>query len=64
MAELYLSRKLPVMTSPTSNVGASDWYLTSPTVGSKISKNSKASAITAHDENDVEELEMLLEVSW
>ncbi|KAI4341768.1 hypothetical protein MLD38_026452 [Melastoma candidum] len=61
MAELYLSRKLPAVTSPVSNNGVSDWYLASPTTGSKISKNSKASALSTHDENDIEELEMLLE---
>ncbi|XP_017634641.1 magnesium transporter MRS2-2-like isoform X1 [Gossypium arboreum] len=61
MADLYLSRKL-AGTSPVSGSGAANWYLASPTIGSKISRASRASIATARgDENDVEELEMLLE---
>ncbi|KAK8481461.1 hypothetical protein V6N13_104271 [Hibiscus sabdariffa] len=61
MADLYLSRKL-AGTSPVSGSGAANWYPASPTIGSKISKASRASIATVHgDENDVEELEMLLE---
>ncbi|KAJ8422614.1 hypothetical protein Cgig2_000239 [Carnegiea gigantea] len=60
MADLYLSRKL-APTSPASGTGA-PWFFSSPTVGSKISRASRASVLTVRgDENDVEELEMLLE---
>uniref|UniRef100_A0A7C9D333 Magnesium transporter n=1 Tax=Opuntia streptacantha TaxID=393608 RepID=A0A7C9D333_OPUST len=60
MADLYLSRKL-APTSPVSGTGA-PWFLSSPTMGSKISRASRASVLTVRgDENDVEELEMLLE---
>lgn len=62
MADLYLSRKL-AGASPVSGSGAASWFLASPTIGSKISKASRASIATMRgDENDVEELEMLLEV--
>lgn len=61
MADLYLSRKL-APSSPVSGSGVPNWYPASPTVGSKISRASRASATTLHgNENDVEELEMLLE---
>nr|XP_043607127.1 magnesium transporter MRS2-I-like [Erigeron canadensis] len=61
MADLYLSRKLS-SASPVSGSGAASWFLGSPTIGSKISRASRASVMTVHgDENDVEELEMLLE---
>ncbi|KAG8375698.1 hypothetical protein BUALT_Bualt10G0127600 [Buddleja alternifolia] len=61
MADLYLSRKL-AGASPVSGSGAASWYLASPTIGSKISRASRASVATVRgDENDVEELEMLLE---
>ena len=60
MADLYLSRKLSSASSASSSPNC---YLTSPTIGSKISRASRASLATARgDENDVEELEMLLEV--
>ncbi|CDY51292.1 BnaA06g23540D [Brassica napus] len=59
MADLYLSRKLSSASSASSSPNC---YLTSPTIGSKISRASRASLATARgDENDVEELEMLLE---
>ncbi|EFH42880.1 hypothetical protein ARALYDRAFT_496668 [Arabidopsis lyrata subsp. lyrata] len=62
MADLYLSRKLSSASSPISSVGEPNWYATSPTIGSKISRASRASLATVRgDENDVEELEMLLE---
>ncbi|GAB2266142.1 Magnesium transporter MRS2-I [Dionaea muscipula] len=62
MADLYLSRKLAVPASPFSGSGPANWFPSSPTVGSKISRASRASMATARgDENDVEELEMLLE---
>ncbi|KAG6420111.1 hypothetical protein SASPL_116629 [Salvia splendens] len=62
MADLYLSRKL-AGASPVSDSGAASWFLASPTIGSKISKASRASIATMRgDENDVEELEMLLEI--
>ncbi|XP_004289906.1 PREDICTED: magnesium transporter MRS2-I-like [Fragaria vesca subsp. vesca] len=62
MADLYLSRKL-VGTSPVSDSGAPNWSFTSPsiTIGSKVSRTSRASVTTIQEENDVEELEMLLE---
>ncbi|KVI03292.1 Magnesium transporter MRS2/LPE10 [Cynara cardunculus var. scolymus] len=61
MADLYLSRKLS-SASPVSDSGAASWFLGSPTIGSKISRASRASVMMVHgDENDVEELEMLLE---
>ncbi|KAJ4753486.1 Magnesium transporter MRS2-I [Rhynchospora pubera] len=60
MADLYLSRKMA--TSPVSGSGAPNWLPASPTIASKISRASRASAATIHgNENDVEELEMLLE---
>lgn len=61
MADLYLSRKLAGSSSPVSGSGAPNWFLNSPTIGSKISRTSRASATTMQEENDVEELEMLLE---
>ncbi|KAL1215420.1 Magnesium transporter MRS2-2 [Cardamine amara subsp. amara] len=62
MADLYLSRKLASASSPISSAGEPNWYPTSPTIGSKISRASRASLATVRgDENDVEELEMLLE---
>lgn len=63
MADLYLSRKLTGASSPPSGSGPANWYPASPTIGSKISRASRASIATVRgDENDVEELEMLLEV--
>lgn len=62
MADLYLSRKSAVASSPASDSGAPNWFPGSPTIGSKISRTSKTSAATTPEENDVEELEMLLEV--
>lgn len=62
MADLYLSRKLDGSSSPVSGSGAPNWFPSSPTIASKISRASRASIATARgDENDVEELEMLLE---
>ena len=62
MADLYLSRKLTRGSSSSSGSGAPLWFLASPTIGSRKSRTSRASAVTIHEENDVEELEMLLEV--
>ncbi|XP_042379097.1 magnesium transporter MRS2-I-like [Zingiber officinale] len=62
MADLYLSRKIAGASTPVSGSGVPNWAPASPTIGSKISRASKASAATIHgNENDVEELEMLLE---
>ncbi|KAG6511519.1 hypothetical protein ZIOFF_029587 [Zingiber officinale] len=62
MADLYLSRKIAGASTPVSGSGVPNWAPPSPTIGSKISRASKASAATIHgNENDVEELEMLLE---
>ncbi|OIW11275.1 hypothetical protein TanjilG_28366 [Lupinus angustifolius] len=58
MAELYLSRKLVVSSSPTSNSDSPNWQFNSPNLASKIHTSSTT---TVHMENDVEELEMLLE---
>ncbi|XP_027364969.1 magnesium transporter MRS2-2-like isoform X2 [Abrus precatorius] len=61
MADLYLSRKL-ASSSPVSGSGPANWFAASPTIGSKISRASRASIATVRlEENDVEELEMLLE---
>ncbi|XP_028751417.1 magnesium transporter MRS2-2 isoform X2 [Neltuma alba] len=61
MADLYLSRKL-CSSSPVSGSGAANWFPASPTIGSKISRASRASVATMRgDEDNVEELEMLLE---
>jgi magnesium transporter len=65
MADLYLSRKLAGASSPVSVSGGANWFPASPTIGSKISRASRASVATIRgDENDVEELEMLLEVEF
>ncbi|TXG63763.1 hypothetical protein EZV62_010757 [Acer yangbiense] len=65
MADLYLSRKLTVASLPVSGSGAPDWFPNSPTIGSKISRASRASAAAAtQEDNDVEELEMLLEAYY
>lgn len=61
MADLYLSRKLSVSSSPESSSDAPNWNHSSPNPGSKIHRSSRTSATTVHGENDVEELEMLLE---
>lgn len=62
MADLYLSRKAG-SASPVSASGAAGWFPASPTIGSRISRASRASVATIRgDENNVEELEMLLEV--
>lgn len=61
MTDLYLSRKLAGACSPVSSFSVPSWYPPSPTIGSKISRTSRASAVTVEEDNDVEELEMLLE---
>ncbi|KAL2485907.1 Magnesium transporter MRS2-7 [Abeliophyllum distichum] len=61
MADLYLSRKTAVSASPFSDIGIPKWFSDSPTICSKISRTSRASAVTAREEDNVEELEMLLE---
>ncbi|KAL6978598.1 Magnesium transporter MRS2-I [Sarracenia purpurea var. burkii] len=61
MADLYLSRKLAGASSPFSGSSIPNWLPSSPTIASKISRTSRASLLTVHGENDVEELEMLLE---
>ncbi|XP_044487699.1 magnesium transporter MRS2-2-like isoform X2 [Mangifera indica] len=62
MADLYLSRKSAGPSSPASGSGPANWFPASPTIGSKISRASRASIATIRgDENDVEELEMILE---
>ncbi|KAE9612065.1 hypothetical protein Lal_00022255 [Lupinus albus] len=61
MADLYLSRKAG-SSSPVSGSGPANSFGASSTIGSKISRASRASMATVRfDENDVEELEMLLE---
>ncbi|XP_030947162.1 magnesium transporter MRS2-2-like isoform X2 [Quercus lobata] len=61
MEDLYLSRKLAGASSPVSVSDAPNWFLSSPVIGSKISRISRGSAATSQGETDVEELEMLLE---
>ncbi|WJX84330.1 Magnesium transporter MRS2-I [Trifolium repens] len=61
MAELYLSRKLAVSSSPSSNNSDGPNWHHSPNQSSKLHKSSRGSATTLQEENDVEELEMLLE---
>ncbi|CAN1270738.1 Magnesium transporter MRS2-7, partial [Linum perenne] len=63
MAELYLSRKLSVPTSPAANFAGPNWSLTSPTatVTSRASRFDRASSFPVDEEPDVEEIEMLLE---
>ncbi|KAL0418668.1 UNVERIFIED_CONTAM: Magnesium transporter MRS2-2 [Sesamum radiatum] len=66
MSDLYLSRKSAVSASSPTDFGNAKWQLTaaeSPTISSKISRNSsRTSAVTSsQEENNVEELEMLLE---
>ncbi|CAI9775938.1 unnamed protein product [Fraxinus pennsylvanica] len=62
MADLYLSRKLAGTSSPVSGSAAASWFLASPTIGSKISRATRASIATIRgDDNDVEDLGMLLE---
>ena len=63
MADLYLSRKLAASSSPTSSSDAPYWLYGSPNTGSKRHKSSRVSGTTVQRENDVEELEMLLEVT-
>ena len=62
MADLYLSKKLAVSSSPASSFDTPNWLFSSPNQGSKMHRSSKASTITVQAENNVEELEMLLEV--
>ncbi|KAL9260834.1 Magnesium transporter MRS2-I-like protein [Drosera capensis] len=64
MEDLYLSRKLSRGSSPANGSQGPLWYPASLTIGSRISKASRASTTTMHEENDVEELEMLLECVW
>ncbi|KMT10283.1 hypothetical protein BVRB_5g120390 [Beta vulgaris subsp. vulgaris] len=61
MGDLYLSRKLSRNNSPVSISWALNWGPTSPAFRSKVSRTSRASGISNHEESDVEELEMLLE---
>ncbi|KAJ4955201.1 hypothetical protein NE237_011984 [Protea cynaroides] len=62
MADLYLSRKLAGASSPVGGSGPSNWIPASATIGSRISRASRASVATfIGDENDVGEIEMLLE---
>ncbi|KAK7284082.1 hypothetical protein RJT34_18820 [Clitoria ternatea] len=60
MADLYLSRKSALSSSPTSSSDAPNWPYNSPNSGSKIHRSSRASVTTVQRES-VEELEMLLE---
>ncbi|CAI8614276.1 unnamed protein product [Vicia faba] len=61
MAELYLSRKSSISSSPSSSSSEGPNWHHSPNQGSKIHRSSRGSTTTLHGENDVEELEMLLE---
>jgi hypothetical protein len=68
MADLFLSRKALGAVSPAVSLAAPNWAPTSPTIGSRVSRVSKASTIASYAHgtgtgaDDVEELEMLLEV--
>lgn len=64
MEDLYLSRKLSRGSSPVDGSQGPRWFPASPTIGSRISKASRASTTAMHEENDVEELEMLLEAYY
>lgn len=66
MEDLYLTRKLAgAHSSPISGHGIPNWFPASPTLCSKMSRTSRTSGVTVQSENDIEELEMLLEVtSW
>ncbi|KAG8370755.1 hypothetical protein BUALT_Bualt13G0016500 [Buddleja alternifolia] len=66
MADLYLSRKSATSASFSGYFGHPRWQLTgdeSPIIDSKISRSSSmtSAVTTTHEENNVEELEMLLE---
>lgn len=61
MADLFLTRKLGSLSSPVGGSLPSNWAAASPTIGSRISRASRASAGTDSADNDVEQLEMLLE---
>jgi len=67
MSDLFLTRKMVGAISPVASSGAIGWAPTSPIIGSRISRISKASTVTSFNHgtttgaDDVEELEMLLE---
>ncbi|KAI5061067.1 hypothetical protein GOP47_0023572 [Adiantum capillus-veneris] len=61
MADLFLTRKLASSSSPVGGSLPPNWAVGSPTIGSRISRASRASAGTYTADNDVEQLEMLLE---
>ncbi|KAG6547031.1 hypothetical protein Mapa_011648 [Marchantia paleacea] len=63
MADLFLTRKMVGSGSPTAPSVVQSWVPASPTIGSRISRASRASTVTSygHGSDDVEELEMLLE---
>ncbi|BBM99170.1 magnesium transporter [Marchantia polymorpha subsp. ruderalis] len=63
MADLFLTRKMVGSGSPTAPSVVPSWVPASPTIGSRISRASRASTVTSygHGSDDVEELEMLLE---
>lgn len=61
MADLFLTRKLASSSSPVGGSLPPNWAVGSPTIGSRISRASRASAGTYSADNDVEQLEMLLE---
>ncbi|MED6153531.1 Magnesium transporter MRS2-2, partial [Stylosanthes scabra] len=64
MDDLYLSKKLANLSSLATSFGAPNWLLSSPNPDSKIHRSSKASTTTlVQVEKDVEELEMLLQVT-
>lgn len=61
MADLFLTRKLASSASPVCGSVPPNWAVASPTIGSRISRASRASVGTYTADNDVEQLEMLLE---
>ena len=64
MADLFLSRKQASASSPQGGSLPPNWIVASPTIGSRISRASRASAGTYGADNDVEQIEMLLEVCF
>ena len=65
MSDLFLTRKMVGGTSPVTSSGAIGWAPASPTIGSRISRISKASTVTSFNHgtttgaDDVEEVLLL-----
>ncbi|CAM6087709.1 unnamed protein product [Calypogeia fissa] len=64
MADMFLTRKMASANSPNATSLPPNWVPASPTIGSRISRASRASNVSSYmhgSSDDVEELEMLLE---